>query len=180
MTDQRTAKFDHKRATRRMYNRKLKLQYGHSMASLDWQDICDLTACSRSTAYRWIDDPTSIPNPMLELLQVKTLGMVPGWGPEWTLDREGVWTPNRKYVSTVDLENLAMTMQLNSFMSRELETLAQELERVKQDKVKLERAMLTLQAQQPVPDRLPSNVVDLSSRRAAMVRPARTASILGP
>jgi hypothetical protein len=124
--DARTAR----RATRTAKNRKLHLTDGLQIAFVDWQEIKNLTGCSRSTAYRWIDAPDSIPVPMFELLLLKKLGAVPGWGAGWRVDGDGLRMPNGVYLDPAQLEHAGFQTQLNRILQAELETMAQELARM--------------------------------------------------
>lgn len=115
---------------RRVYNRKLNLQYGDQMAFLDWHDICAHTACSKSTAYRWIENPDSIPQPMLELLQLKALGAIPIWGEGWRIDGDGIRLPSGHTIKPHDLQNVGQYADGYRSAAKENEKLRTELKRI--------------------------------------------------
>lgn len=127
---EKAAKQAQERMTRKMYNRKIRLQFGDQLVMLDWSDLVELTGCSRSTAYRWIESPGTIPAGMVDLIRFKRLGAVPGWGHGWVVDSDGVRLPCGRSMTPADIENAALNAQLVRLMQQEIETLSQEVARL--------------------------------------------------
>lgn len=108
------------------YRKKLLIGFhmprGMVYESLTVEQIMDFAYVSRSTAYKWISGKVLVPKPYLELLQIKSLGLMPD--PEfrdYRLLNGSIVAPNGKSFSIRALEHFNMVYQQNSDFAKELD-----------------------------------------------------------
>lgn len=91
--------------------KKLRVTDGHRITFLTATDIHKLIGVTKSHAYRWIKDPSTLPKHQLELLQIKALGTIPGFDPGWYLTPDGINSPSGRMICQNQLEQVEHILQ---------------------------------------------------------------------
>ncbi len=113
---------------RNQYNvKRMTLHCAGRTAFLSTQEIVNLTGLARRTAQTYVKDPGCIPNHVRELLEIKALGVIPGFNEAYIADGT-IYLANGMRFTVDQLVAVTYTMQLNSELERELKLCRSKIE----------------------------------------------------
>ncbi len=113
-------------------NVKLQLTDGHRIKLLTAAELSELTGVTKSHAYRWIKDPSTLPDRMRDMLEMKALGKIPGFGPGWYFDDNGIQGPRGEAFTEYELDNFGQAMTIVRNYDRDILKLRQQIDWLQQ------------------------------------------------